>query len=76
MGCMLQVKDYIPKISGMESVQDNLDGRVFELTEFQTHILRIQKPKGDYPHRMGCHASCLGFRGLRTDWPEDSDGRI
>lgn len=63
--CVLHVKEHMPRIPGMESEQELMHGRVFELTEFLTDILKIQQPEGEYSHRVGFHASCHGLRGLR-----------
>jgi L-lactate dehydrogenase complex protein LldE len=63
--CVLHVKEHLPPIAGMESEQEALHGKVFELTEFLTDILKMPQPEGEYLHRVGFHASCHGLRGLR-----------
>lgn len=63
--CVLHVKEHFPKIEGKEEEQNQLHHKVFELTEFLTDVLKIEKISGKFPHRVGYHASCHGQRGLR-----------
>mgnify|MGYP006148189745 FL=1 len=49
----------------MEKEQAELHNKIFELTEFITDILKVEKLEGSFPHRVGYHASCHGQRGLR-----------
>lgn len=63
--CVLHVKEHFPKIQGKESAQHQLHHKIFELTEFLTDVLKIDKLTGKFPHRVGYHASCHGQRGLR-----------
>ena len=63
--CVLHVKEHFPKIQGKEEAQHQLHHKIFELTEFLTDVLKIDKITGKFPHRVGYHASCHGQRGLR-----------
>jgi len=63
--CVLHVKEHSPVIPGLEKEQAELHHKVFELTEFITDILKIEKLEGSFPHRVGFHSSCHGQRGLR-----------
>lgn len=38
--------------------------KIFELTEFLTDILKVEKLPARFPHRVGYHISCHGQRGL------------
>ena len=42
-----------------------LQSHIFELSEFITSILKIEKFEGKFPHKVGFHQSCGGLRGLR-----------
>lgn len=63
--CVLHVKEHSPQVQGLEKEQAALHDKVFELTEFITDILKVEKLEGTFPHRIGFHASCHGQRGLR-----------
>jgi L-lactate dehydrogenase complex protein LldE len=39
--------------------------RVFELCEFLTDVLKVERIAGRFPHRVGLHQSCHGLRELR-----------
>lgn len=43
----------------------HLRDRVFELVEFLTDVLGVERIPGRFPHRVGLHASCHGLRELR-----------
>jgi L-lactate dehydrogenase complex protein LldE len=38
--------------------------RVFELVEFLTDVLKIEKLDASFPYKVGLHHSCHGLRGL------------
>ncbi|HEX8607766.1 MAG TPA: (Fe-S)-binding protein, partial [Pedobacter sp.] len=38
--------------------------RVYELVEFLTDILKVEKLDAVFPHKVGIHHSCHGLRGL------------
>jgi L-lactate dehydrogenase complex protein LldE len=63
--CVLHVKEHSPAIPELEKEQAELHEKIFELTEFITDVLKIEKIEGKFPHRVGYHASCHGQRGLR-----------
>ena len=63
--CVLHIKEHSPAISELEKEQAELHAKIFELTEFITDVLKIEKIEGHFPHRVGYHASCHGQRGLR-----------
>ncbi len=63
--CVLHVKEHAPAIPGLEKEKAKLHHKVFELTEFITDVLKIEKLEGKFPHRVGFHSSCHGQRGLR-----------
>lgn len=63
--CVLHIKEHSPAIPELEKEQAELHDKIFELTEFITDVLKIEKIEGSFPHRVGYHASCHGQRGLR-----------
>ena len=40
--------------------------KTFELCEFLTDVLKIDRLTGAFPHRVGLHQSCHGLRELRN----------
>lgn len=42
-----------------------LKAKTFELCEFLTDVLHVEKLEGRFPHRVGLHQSCHGLRELR-----------
>lgn len=51
--CTLHVKEHIP-----------LKGKIYELIEFITDILKVERLEGEFKHKVGLHQSCHGQRGL------------
>ena len=51
--CTLHIKEHIP-----------LKGKIYELVEFITDVLKVDKIEGSFPHKIGLHQSCHGLRGL------------
>lgn len=62
--CTLHVKEHLQDKKN-EQLVIQIRTRVFELTEFITDILKIEKIEGNFPHRVGMHESCHGQRGLK-----------
>jgi L-lactate dehydrogenase complex protein LldE len=63
--CVLHIKEHVP-----ESLHDeayfHVRDHIYELTDFLTDVLKIEKLDGQFPHRVGLHQSCHGLRGLRN----------
>ena len=53
--------DYFPNNPAFKQ----LKRRTFELCEFLTDVLHVEKIEGRFPHRVGLHQSCHGLRELR-----------
>ena len=51
--CTLHIKEHIP-----------LKGKIYELIEFITDILKIESLEGEFKYKVGLHQSCHGQRGL------------
>jgi len=61
--CVLHVKEHLQSDSHPREAVE-IRGKVFELVEFLTDVLKIEKLKAHFPHRVGIHHSCHGLRGL------------
>ncbi len=61
--CVLHIKDHLhSKLK--EDQATVIRSRVFELVEFLTDIIRVEKLNAVFPHKVGIHHSCHGLRGL------------
>lgn len=60
--CVLHVKDHLDKTSAEAT---KIRSNIFELTEFLTDILKVDKLKSSFKHKVGLHQSCHGQRGLK-----------
>ena len=61
--CVLHVKDHLHSDKDAAAAND-IRGKVYELVEFLTDVLKIEKLSARFPHRVGIHHSCHGLRGL------------
>lgn len=61
--CVLHIKDHLHSQKNEESAAV-IRGKVFELVEFLTDILKVEKLDARFPYRVGIHHSCHGLRGL------------
>ncbi|MDQ6813508.1 MAG: (Fe-S)-binding protein [Bacteroidota bacterium] len=61
--CVLHVKDHLHSDKN-EYEAKNIRGRVYELVEFLTDVLKVEKLDAVFPHKVGIHHSCHGLRGL------------
>ncbi|WP_316815240.1 (Fe-S)-binding protein [Pedobacter nyackensis] len=61
--CVLHIKDHLhsPKA---EDKALGIRKKVYELTEFLTDVLKVEKLSARFPHKVGMHQSCHGQRGL------------
>lgn len=65
--CVLHVKEHL---SDADAGQDGPDraaairSHIYELTEFLTDVLGVERLGAKFPHRVGLHQSCHGQRGL------------
>jgi L-lactate dehydrogenase complex protein LldE len=44
---------------------EQLKAKTYELTEFLSDVLKVEKLEGRFPYRVGLHQSCHGLRELR-----------
>lgn len=61
--CVLHVKDHLHS-STDEAAATDVRGKVYELVEFLTDVLKIDHIQARFPHKVGIHQSCHGLRGL------------
>lgn len=63
--CVLHVKDHLHDPQN-EAQAVQVRKKVYELTEFLTDVLKVEKLTARFPHKVGVHQSCHGQRGLKT----------
>lgn len=61
--CVLHVKDHLHSAENEEKAE-GIRGKIYELVEFLTDVLKIEKLDAVFPHKVGIHHSCHGLRGL------------
>ena len=62
--CVLHIKMHLQDKNN-EVLAAEIRNKVFELTEFMTDILKVERIAGNFPHKVGLHQSCHGQRGLK-----------
>lgn len=61
--CVLHVKEHLHDPSREDEVSQ-IKSSVFELTEFLTDIVKVNRLNAKFPYRVGFHQSCHAQRGL------------
>lgn len=61
--CVLHIKDHLHADKNPEEAT-LIRERIYELVEFMTDILKVDKLQARFPHKVGIHQSCHGLRGL------------
>ena len=61
--CVLHVKDHLASEQHPEQAVV-IRARVYELVEFLTDVLQVEKLDAVFPHKVSIHQSCHGLRGL------------
>lgn len=61
--CVLHVKDHLHSHEKEEQAT-HIRSKIYELVEFITDILKVEKLDATFPHKVGLHHSCHGLRGL------------
>lgn len=61
--CVLHVKQHLHSSKDPEQAAI-IRIKVYELVEFLTDVLKIEKLDARFPHKVGIHHSCHGLRGL------------
>jgi len=60
--CVMHVKDHMKHVV---PAAHQLHDKVFELCEYLTDVVKVDKLDAHFPYKVGLHASCHGLRGLR-----------
>ena len=50
---------------------EHVHTRTYELCEFLTRVLKLERIEGRFPYRVGLHQSCHGLRELRLGQPSE-----
>ncbi len=61
--CVLHIKDHLHSDKN-EKRAAAIRTKIYELVEFLTDVLKIEKLDAVFPHKVGLHHSCHGLRGL------------
>lgn len=61
--CVLHIKEHLHD-EKMPQAAQQIRERIYELTEFLTDVLKVERINANFPHRVGLHQSCHGQRML------------
>jgi L-lactate dehydrogenase complex protein LldE len=64
--CVAMVRHHFEQVLGHSAELQAAARKTFELCEFLTDVLHVERLPGRFPHRVGLHQSCHGLRELRT----------
>jgi L-lactate dehydrogenase complex protein LldE len=64
--CVAMVRHHYEQLLGPSTELHALAHKTYELCEFLTDVLKIERLAGRFPHRVGLHQSCHALRELRT----------
>ena len=62
--CVLHIKDHLHDAAN-EAEAHEIRGKVYELVEFLTDIVKVENINARFRHKVGVHQSCHGQRGLK-----------
>ncbi|WP_370340537.1 heterodisulfide reductase-related iron-sulfur binding cluster [Mucilaginibacter aurantiaciroseus] len=62
--CALHIKEHLYPYDNEPAAQ-GIRRKIYELTEFLTNVLKVEKLDAAFPHKVGLHQSCHGQRGLK-----------
>jgi L-lactate dehydrogenase complex protein LldE len=64
--CVAMVRHHYHEVLGHSDRLHSVARKTFELCEFLTDVLKVDRLPGRFPHRVGLHQSCHGLRELRS----------
>lgn len=64
--CVAMVRHHYEQVLGASQLLEAVTHKTYELCEFLTDVLKIERMSGSFPDRVGLHQSCHGLRELRT----------
>lgn len=62
--CVLHIKDHLHD-AAYEAEAQAIRGKVYELVEFLTDVIKVENINACFRHKVGVHQSCHGQRGLK-----------
>jgi L-lactate dehydrogenase complex protein LldE len=62
--CTLHIKEHLHD-DRHEATATAIRSNIYELTEFMTDVLKVEKLDASFPHKVSMHQSCHGQRGLK-----------
>jgi L-lactate dehydrogenase complex protein LldE len=71
--CVLHLKDHLHSPEN-EAQATIIRSRIYELVEFITDVLKVEKLDATFPHKVGLHHSCHGLRGLHLAQMSELNG--
>jgi L-lactate dehydrogenase complex protein LldE len=63
--CVLHIKDHL-HVADNGHAATHIRQHIYELSEFLTDILKVERLRAKFPHKVGIHQSCHGQRGLHV----------
>lgn len=63
--CVAMVRHHYEQILGHSTALEAVAHKTYELCEFLTDVLQVERLSGRFPHRVGVHQSCHALRELR-----------
>jgi L-lactate dehydrogenase complex protein LldE len=63
--CVAMVRHHYEQVLGRSIELETVARKTFELCEFLTDVLGVDRLAGRFPHRVGLHQSCHALRELR-----------
>jgi L-lactate dehydrogenase complex protein LldE len=60
--CVLHIKDHLHSPEN-EAQAAGIRGKIYELVEFLTDVIKVEKLNARFPYKVGVHHSCHGLRG-------------
>ena len=61
--CVLHIKDHLHSHASEEAA-NKIRHKIYELVEFLTDVLKVERLEAHFPFKVGMHQSCHGLRGL------------
>lgn len=68
--CVMHVREHYDVLEQTDAVR-HVRERTFELCQFLTDVVQVDRLEASFPHRVGLHASCHGLRGLHLARPSE-----
>jgi L-lactate dehydrogenase complex protein LldE len=64
--CVAMVRHHYEQVLGRSTWLELVSHKTYELCEFFTDVLKVDRLTGSFPHQVGLHQACHGLRELRT----------